>query len=247
MRHLCRRVATLGRMEQASIYVLIDPRTNEIRYVGQTSGPLVKRLRRHIIDTSDESHRSHWIRKLKRQGYIPRIELIQVVPISHWTEAEMYWIAHYRSIGCSLVNGTNGGEGGLGRIVSIAQRAEVSRVHKGKSISQEHRAIVGAAAKARWAKWRAEGQTYSEETIGRMSQAAKDRWVALGPLSPELREAFGRPHRGKPKSPEHRAKIAAGNRKPKTPEHRAKMAEASRSRAKQARLAREAAAMETLF
>jgi NUMOD3 motif len=56
-----------------------------------------------------------------------------------------------------------------------AQREAVSRVHKGKVISEEHRQIVGAAAKRRWEEWRASGKTVSDETRAKIVTAAKAR------------------------------------------------------------------------
>lgn len=56
-----------------------------------------------------------------------------------------------------------------------AAREAVSRVHKGKTITPEQRAAVGAASTKRWAEWRANGQRMSEESLERMRQAARLR------------------------------------------------------------------------
>jgi hypothetical protein len=74
------------------------------------------------------------------------------------------------------------------------RRAAISRVHKGKKISAEHRRIVSEAASKRWKEWRASGQHMSEESIERMREAAKNR-----------------PKRA-PASEETRAKISAAKR-----------------------------------
>lgn len=94
-----------------SVYVLIDPRTDEVRYVGKTSKPLRVRLAGHMHDRG-KYHRAYWVQQLVRQGYEPRIELVQEVHDDHWREAERYWIAYFRTIGCDLTNATAGGEGG---------------------------------------------------------------------------------------------------------------------------------------
>ncbi len=61
-------------VESVNIYVLIDPRTNEIRYVGKTSQPLSGRLSSHRFDAKNStSHRARWIAKLIRLGYNPLI------------------------------------------------------------------------------------------------------------------------------------------------------------------------------
>lgn len=184
-------------LDKATIYVLIDPRTEEIRYVGWTAHEeITERLLTHLRQLRGKSHRVNWLRKLTYQGYVPRIEPIQTVPSWCWPDAERYWIAYYRAMGCPLVNGTDGGEGTLGQKhrseskakMSAAQkgrknanphrwtpeeevlqsertrkqfenleaRAAVSRVHKGKTISDAHKAAVSGAQKARWEKWRKE-------------------------------------------------------------------------------------------
>lgn len=74
-----------------------------------------------------------------------------------------------------------------------AQREAVSRVHKGKVISEEHKRIVSEAASRRWEEWRASGKTVSEETRERIVAAAKTRT----------------PH---PQTPEARAKVAEAKR-----------------------------------
>jgi hypothetical protein len=53
-----------------------------------------------------------------------------------------------------------------------AQREAVSKVHRGKTISPEHRAIISAASTRRWAEWRASGQQVSEETREKIRAAA---------------------------------------------------------------------------
>ncbi len=49
----------------AAIYGLIDPRTGELRYVGQTKDNLHKRLRRHVASRNwGETYVQSWIRAL---------------------------------------------------------------------------------------------------------------------------------------------------------------------------------------
>lgn len=52
------------------IYVLKDPDTNEIRYVGKTIKPLDSRLANHIYHAKKPKHRNkrlNWIRSLLKQ------------------------------------------------------------------------------------------------------------------------------------------------------------------------------------
>jgi hypothetical protein len=50
-----------------TIYGLVDPRTNVLRYVGQAINP-VKRHSRHCHpDKTDRTHRAAWIRNLLKR------------------------------------------------------------------------------------------------------------------------------------------------------------------------------------
>lgn len=201
------------------IYVLIDPVTEEIRYVGWTSKTLRARLGAHRRD-KHHCHRVHWINNLRNNGLVPRIALVQTVPNEQWTQAECYWIAFFRGLGCPLTNGTSGGEGMLGhhhsegtrlklrqatlrQFEDPAAREAVSRVHKGKTISADHRAIVALATTRRWAQWRELGLKVSPETSAKIRAARTGK-----PVSEETKEKIRMSSR-QPKSPEHRAKLKA--------------------------------------
>jgi hypothetical protein len=86
-------------------------------------------------------------------------------------------------------------------------REAVSRVHKGKQISAEHRLIVSIATTKRWADWRASGSKTPKETRAKISAAKKGK-----PLSKEHKEKISTNTKGKPKSEEHKAKIKASLR-----------------------------------
>ncbi len=98
-------------MKPVKIYLLIDPITNEIRYVGKTIQPLKSRLSAHINEKSN-CHRSHWIEKLKRAGVNPEIVLLEEIDGAWpWQESERFWIKYLRAIGINLTNNTSGGDG----------------------------------------------------------------------------------------------------------------------------------------
>lgn len=62
-----------------SIYILIDPFTQAIRYVGVTNQGLDERLAEHIYYArkGDKCHRSCWIRKLLSDNLKPIIQLVE--------------------------------------------------------------------------------------------------------------------------------------------------------------------------
>ena len=138
------------------IYGLFDPFTKELRYVGKTEGTLKKRLREHIstartLKTND--HRKQWILSVLKKGDKPEIgELEELFSHEELVEAEEFWIAYYKSVGCRLVNATGGGEGAKGyrhspevrRQMSDAKKAHPSRHMKGKKHSIETRLAVSS-------------------------------------------------------------------------------------------------------
>jgi hypothetical protein len=92
-----------------SIYALIDPLTDECRYIGKTRMGLHARLANHL-GCKKALYSSHWIHGLKGQGYAPDvIELESGLSESEWPEAEQFWIAYFKMIGARLTNYTIGG------------------------------------------------------------------------------------------------------------------------------------------
>lgn len=93
------------------IYVLIDPRNNQVRYVGKTDNP-ERRLAAHLIEKY-KSHKTNWIQGLIANGLKPILTIIEEIPEGQsWEDRECYWITYHRSIGCKLTNMTDGGEQG---------------------------------------------------------------------------------------------------------------------------------------
>lgn len=176
----------------ARIYALADPRTGEVRYVGMTVRSLKVRLRDHLRAMKRDDYRTRWIRSLRSAGVKPEMNELEIVPVEDRCAAEQRWISFYRQQGARLVNATNGGAGTLGyrrteedkrrigdrsRLLfhDPARRAAVSKVHKGKVISEAHRTAVGLAAARRWAAYRESGASPSEESRERMRAAARNR------------------------------------------------------------------------
>jgi len=94
------------------IYALIDPRDNTVRYIGKTSSPQ-HRLRQHIEQES-KGRKFKWVTEMKASGVLPRMEILERVPIFEWEAAERRWIAFYSNHG-SILNVEIGGRGYLHR------------------------------------------------------------------------------------------------------------------------------------
>lgn len=93
-----------------TIYKLIDPISNEIRYIGLTFNDLKQRLKSHYYENS-KSHKSNWIQQLKSRGLKPLIESIEdnILSYAEVCEREIYWIEKYKLEGHPLTNMATGG------------------------------------------------------------------------------------------------------------------------------------------
>lgn len=150
------------------IYGLIDPRNNELRYVGKTENNLLARLRSHVHRAVVERptlHVSRWLATMISDGVRPEIMLLETVPIGgDWIEAECFWIEAMRALGCRMTNLTPGGDfGGVptpeyrerlsramkGRIITPEARAKISEANKGRKLTDETREKIAEASRAR--------------------------------------------------------------------------------------------------
>ena len=130
------------------IYTLTDPFTNEVRYVGKTVNPRL-RIRGHICESRlrhQSPAKAEWIKGLLKRGSRPVLSVIETVSESEWEYSEIRAIAAYRSAGCSLLNRTNGGEGGpVGLHPSAETRAKMSASRRGRIYSIELRRKMSLA------------------------------------------------------------------------------------------------------
>lgn len=98
-------------METTNIYVLIDPRTDEVRYVGKANN-VSERYKAHLNRArKHQIHKKNWIDLLKREGLKPIIQVIDEVPIEEWVFWEIYWVSQMKAWGFNLINYTLGGDG----------------------------------------------------------------------------------------------------------------------------------------
>lgn len=98
-------------METTNIYILIDPITNLVRYVGKANN-ISQRYKAHLNRARNHQiHKKRWIASLRSKGLKPIIEVIDVVPIDEWVFWESYWIGQFKAWGFNLINYTYGGDG----------------------------------------------------------------------------------------------------------------------------------------
>lgn len=136
-----------------TIYKLIDPNTNQIRYIGLTFNDLKLRLKSHLSEPG-KSHKIYWINKLKKQGLRPIIESIEeeISTYEIACEREIYYIDYFKSIGCDLTNMASGGN--KNKKMSDETREKMSKSAKERKfknkLSDEVKAILSNKQKERF-------------------------------------------------------------------------------------------------
>lgn len=77
------------------IYALIDPKTNEIRYIGKSDTPH-KRIKSHISSVKTKSIKNsqlaNWINDLLQNGLKPELAVLEVCRYDNWENKEKEWI-----------------------------------------------------------------------------------------------------------------------------------------------------------
>ena len=179
---------------KTNIYALVDPRNGEVKYVGKTVFPVRERLGRHIREARQGvvSHKCNWIRQLLNQGLKPLVLLLEET--EDWQTREVFWIAHYQSIG-KLTNLAEGGKGSSGYRLTAEQREKQVAAMRGKK-----RDVHFSQNQSE----RLKGRRLSEETKAKIS--ATKRGKSQDSESNAKRSAA---LKGKAKSEETKAKISA--------------------------------------
>lgn len=110
------------------VYVLIDPNTHSIRYVGLTNNPK-QRLSSHIYQCGSTSKKDKWLRSLKATGKVPVMRVIDVVygTKEDLGRAETLYISEYRARGFDLTNTRRGGQlGGRRKERDVPENEDVN-------------------------------------------------------------------------------------------------------------------------
>lgn len=173
------------------VYILKDPRSLDVRYVGQTNS-LKRRLQQHICKANKNdrpTQSSCWIKSLINLGTAPLMEVLKEFQSSEECSAfEIEMISLFKAKGCRLTNATDGGEGQWGMVHSEKTKTKI-------------REKVASSAMAR------RGIKRSSEIRGRISEAKKGK-----ALSEDHKRKLSKAKAGKALSKEHRASIACALR-----------------------------------
>lgn len=132
-------------MKPVYIYALVDPETDQIRYIGKSIRPK-ERLQNHMNEKSN-CHRSHWLQSLKKKGLKPHLVIIEeIYGAWPWQESERYWIAYARKHDWPLTNNTSGGDGVSGLPKETREKIRqtwLGRKHSPESIQRIREAVRG--------------------------------------------------------------------------------------------------------
>lgn len=137
-------------MKEVKIYVLKNPETNKIHYVGRSVSPNV-RYRQHIHLAKRSKHKdrkSAWICSLLTKNLKPLMEIIECVTQESAVEREMYWIKELKKT-CDLKNDRDYVENNY--LFSEESRKRMSNSAKGNTskkgtkVSEEGKKRIGDA------------------------------------------------------------------------------------------------------
>jgi predicted GIY-YIG superfamily endonuclease len=99
-------------MTAVYIYALIDPDTDEVRYIGATDN-IQRRMREHLAPSLKKSRKkAEWIIELKAEGKQPNLSILESCTEEDAVPVERKWIVHYKEADAPLLNVHAGGEGG---------------------------------------------------------------------------------------------------------------------------------------
>lgn len=205
------------------IYVLRDPITKEVRYIGK-SEDLSLRLTKHLYEARyalKKNHRCNWILKLARDGLVPEIEQLLPVGEFRWQTLERFFIASCRLFGLDIVNSTAGGEGvELITEESIAKKAAAIRALWANPEQRAKRLLAAAdpamnarraiSMKAVLARPDVRARI-SQTSSDRMNPEVKARWLAKI-SDPEHQRRNSEAQKARWADPEYRARMSALHR-----------------------------------
>lgn len=89
-------------MKTTFIYALIDPRDNQIRYIGKSNNPH-KRFYEHLSDKSI-THKTSWIKSVIKSNNVPELLILDEVELESWDFWELFYYNYYKSLGFRLTN-----------------------------------------------------------------------------------------------------------------------------------------------
>jgi group I intron endonuclease len=155
------------------VYVLKEPNSEIVRYVGITTYPLQKRYIGHVNDPK-KTYKTNWIKSLKLNGLLPEIELVEDgLSFEEALKKEIEYIKLFKACGARLVNGTLGGEGSMGYKHTENSKKKLSLSLKGRQFTKEHKNKISLGLI---------GKLHSKESYRKFSEFCKTRTGKKNPF-----------------------------------------------------------------
>lgn len=182
-------------MKKFLIYALYHSLSDHI-YVGRSSSGM-RRPISHGHDRFRDQYPVHrWITALRRRGLEFEIAVLQEYDDAlQLNDDERFYITYFRSLGLSLLNCTDGGEGALNPIPST--REKMAKAKRGKSLPSRHRQHIAESLR---------GRVFSIEWKKKISEAKRQNSPS------EHIIALNKSRIGKPLSMQHRKSLSVANR-----------------------------------
>lgn len=136
-----------------SIYLLVDPISKTIRYVGQTKQSPSIRYNGHkhtSVYKKDKTHKGNWLRTLYSVGLEPIIKTLDKVNTrEECDELEKFYIKTFLQIGHKLTNHTEGGLTTKGYSIPKTRewRDKIGKSNKGKVRTEAHKISISLGRK----------------------------------------------------------------------------------------------------
>lgn len=174
-----------------TIYALLEPESQSVRYVGLTRRPRI-RVGQYFRGDGHTKHMRNWLRSLLEKNRKPIFHLLEESDEGMAGARESFWIAKFKGEGANLLNFTTGGERDFTVSEETREKLRAARVGiKFGPMPQSHRDAISRGNKGR-------PRPYSSAIAKRNNEAM----------------------RGRKLTEEHKKKTGDGIRKWWTPERR---------------------------
>lgn len=136
-------------MSKYLIYGLIDPRNQQLRYVGKSSVGLLRPQKFHSAKCRS------WEMTLTNIGLTKEIEIFEELEEGpgirdRLNDAETFWIGYFKMIGADLTNLTKGGDGfTAGYVMSVATREKLSKAHTGRKRDDQWKRAISEGVRGK--------------------------------------------------------------------------------------------------
>lgn len=137
-----------------------------------------------------KSHNKNWLINLKKEDLEPQMIIIEEVDRAVWKEAEIFWIAYFRSIGSNLNNHREGGDGFNSEEVAYYNK---TRVNKPSTIEKYRKRAAEKNAKT----WKLIHPDGTEEVVTDLQARCRqlfDNPVSAGVELRKMRKTTGYGH-----------------------------------------------------